>query len=60
MIISLYYVSADMMSRYVMAGLRVAQELDGVVVTVQKPSYYSAEKAVLSRGEHNLCIVETE
>lgn len=23
--ISLYYVSADMMSRYVMAGLRVAQ-----------------------------------
>lgn len=27
--ISLYYVSANMMSRYVMAGLRVAQELDG-------------------------------
>lgn len=27
--ISLYYVSADMMSRYVMAGLSVAQELDG-------------------------------
>lgn len=43
-----------------MAGLRAAQELDGVVVTVQKPSCYSAEKAVLSRWEHNLCIVETE
>lgn len=27
--ISLYYVSANMMNRYVMAGLGVAQELDG-------------------------------
>lgn len=58
--ISLHYVSTNMMSRYVMAGLKVAQELGGVSVTVQKPGLYSAEKAVLSRGEHNLCIVETE
>ena len=58
--ISLHYVSAYMMSKYVMAGLRVAQELGGVTVTVQKPGVYSAEKAVLSHGGCNLCIVETE
>ena len=43
-----------------MVGLKVAQELGGVAVTVQKPGLYSAEKAVLSRGGRNLCIVETE
>lgn len=58
--ISLYYVSANMMSKYVMAGLRVAQELGDIVVTVQKPGRYSAEKAILSRGDRNLCIVDTE
>lgn len=58
--INLHYVSVNMMSGYVMAGLRVAQELGGVVVTVQKPGYYSSEKAVLSRGERNLSILETE
>nr|DAV65857.1 MAG TPA: hypothetical protein [Caudoviricetes sp.] len=49
-----------MMSKYVMAGLEVAQELGGVSVTVQKPGLYSAEKAVLSGRDHNMCIVETE
>lgn len=58
--IVLYYVSSDMMSKYVMTGLRVAQELGGIAVTVLKPSRYSAEKVVLSRGDRNLCIVETE
>lgn len=58
--IDLYYVSANMMSKYVMAGLKVAQELGGVTVTVQKPGLYSVEKAVLSHKGRNLCIVETE
>lgn len=58
--IGLHYVSANMVSKYVMAGLRVAQELGGVSVTVQKPGIYSAEKAVLSRDGRNLCILETE
>ena len=58
--INLCYVSANMLSKYVMAGLKVAHELGGVSVTVQKPGLYSAEKAVLSRGGCSLCIVDTE
>lgn len=58
--IDLYYVSGNMMSKYVMAGLRVAQELGGMTVTVQKPGRYSAEKAILSHKGRNLRIVETE
>lgn len=55
--VDLYYVATDMTSKCVMAGLRVAQELGGMTVTVQKPGPYSAEKAVLScKGR----IVETE
>lgn len=58
--IKLYYVATNMTSRYVMVGLKVAQELGGVTVTVQRPGLYSAEKSVLSREGHDLCIVETE
>lgn len=58
--IDLYYVSTNMTSKYVMAGLKVAQELGGMTVTVQKPGLYSAEKAVLSHKGRNLCIVGTE
>lgn len=58
--ISLCYVSADMMNKYVMAGLRVAQELGGIVVTVQKPGLCLAEKAVLFNDTYNLRIVEAE
>lgn len=57
---NLCYVSANMMSKYVMAGLEVAQELGGISVTIQKPGLYSAEKAVLSREGRNLCVIETE
>lgn len=59
-VIDLYYVSTNMLSKYVMAGLRVAQELGGITVTVQKPGLYSEEKAILSHNGRNLCIVETE
>ena len=48
-----------MTSRYVAAGLRVAQELGGIAVTVQRPGLYPARKTVLSCGGRNLCIVET-
>ena len=58
--IDLYYVSEDMMSKCVMAGLKIAQELGGMTVTVQKPGPFSAEKVILSRNGRNLCIVETE
>lgn len=58
--IDLYYVATDMTSKYVLTGLKVAQELGGMTVTVQKPGLYSAEKAVLSHKGRNLCIVETE
>lgn len=58
--ISLCYISTDMMSEYVLTGLRVAQELDGIAVTVQKPSIYSAEKAVLFCRDNNLFVLETE
>lgn len=58
--ISLCYVSADMLSKYVLTGLRVAHELGGIAVVVRKPSRYSAAKAVLFCGENNLCILETE
>ena len=58
--ISLCYVSTNMMSKYVLVGLKVAQELGGIAVTAQKPSIYSAEKAVLFNRDNNLCVLETE
>lgn len=60
--ISLCYVSTNMMSKYVLTGLTVAQEMGGISVTVQKPGPYSAEKAVLFHASNssNLCVIETE
>ena len=59
-LIDLYYLTTDMLSKYVMTGLKVAQELGNMTVTIQKPRPYSEEKAVLSREGRNLCIVETK
>ena len=58
--VNLYYVSKDMTSKCVLAGLRVAQELGGMTVTVQPPEFYSMEKVILSYKGRNLCIVEPE
>lgn len=58
--INLCYVSTNMMSKYVLVGLKVAQELGDIAVTVQKPSIYSVEKAVLFYENNNLCIIETK
>lgn len=56
----IYYVSNDMTSKYVLAGLRVAQELGCCNVTVRQPGLYSMEKVVLSHKGRNLCIVGPE
>lgn len=60
MFVNIYYVSNDMTSKCVLAGLRVAQELGGMTVTVQPPELYSMEKVILSYKGRNLCIVEPE
>ena len=57
--INLYYVSNNMTSKYIMAGLKVAQKLGDMTVTVQKPGPYSIEKVIVSHKGRNLCIVET-
>ena len=57
---SLCYVSTNMTNKYVLAGLKVAQELGGVTVTVQKPSRYWAWKTILFNRDNNLCALETE
>lgn len=38
------YVTSSMISKYVMAGLRVAQDIGGVTVTVQPPDMFSEER----------------
>lgn len=58
--IDLYCVATNMTNKYVPAGLKVAQELGDVTVTVRKPSRYWAEKAVLFNRDNNLCVLETE
>lgn len=58
--INLYYVSNNMTSKYPMAGLKVAQELGDMTVTVQKPGPCAVEKVIVSHKGRNLCIVETE
>jgi hypothetical protein len=58
--IDVYYAITNMDSEYVLAGLKVAADIGGVVVTVQQPGRFSGERAVVSYKGRNLQIVDTE
>lgn len=58
--IDVYYVSADMTSKYVQAGLKVAQDIGGVTVTVQPPGRFSEEKAIISVKGRNMQVIDIE
>lgn len=54
------YVTSSMISKYVMAGLRVAQDIGGVTVTVQPPGMFSEETAVISVEGRNMQIIDID
>lgn len=58
--IDVHYVTTNMTSKYVLAGLKVANDIGGVTVTVQQPGRFSEEKAVVSSKGRNLQIVDIE
>ena len=58
--IDVYYVTSSMTSKYVMAGLRVSQDIGGVAVTVQPPGMFSEEKAVISVKGRNIQIIDID
>lgn len=60
MMIDVHYVTSNNTSKYVMAGLRVAQDIGGVAVTVQPPGIFSEEKAIISVKGRNIQIIDIE
>lgn len=58
--IDVYYVTSNMMSKYVLAGLEVAQDIGGVTVTAQPLGAFSEEKAIISVRGRNIHIVDIE
>ena len=60
MMIDVHYVTSNNTSKYVMAGLRVAQDIGGVAITVQPPGMFSEEKAVISVKGRNMQIIDIE
>ena len=60
MMIDVHYVTSNNISKYVMAGLRVAQDIGGVAVTVQPPGMFSEEKAVISVNGRNMQIIDID
>lgn len=58
--IDVHYVTSNSTSKYVMAGLEVAQDIGGVAVTVQPPGIFSEEKSVISVKGRNIQIIDIE
>lgn len=58
--IDVHYVTSSMTSKYVMAGLRVAQDIGDVTITVQPPDIFSEEGSVVSVEGRNMQIIDID
>lgn len=58
--IDVHYVTSNMTNKYVLAGLKAAQDIGGVAVTAQPPGTFSEERAVISVRGRNIQIIDIE